>query len=117
MPSRSTIIRQRRIINDVEIEWDPAKDRKNIRKHGISFTEASELFTRPDDLVLELYDFEHSLEEDRTISIGPFKEERLLWFQSNGTNGMFFGWLVQDLQRIRNNSDMNRLSREKRYER
>ena len=57
----------------MEIEWDPAKDRENIRKHGISFVEASELFTIPDDLVLELYDFEHSLEEDRIISIGPIQ--------------------------------------------
>ncbi len=55
----------------VEFEWDAAKNERNIRKHGISFEEAVELFDLRDDLVLELYDFEHSLHEDRIISIGP----------------------------------------------
>jgi uncharacterized protein len=35
--------------------------------------EASELFELPDNLILELYDFEHSLNEDRIISIGPIR--------------------------------------------
>lgn len=57
----------------MELQWDSAKNRNNINKHGISFVEASELFKLPDNLVLELYDFEHSVNEDRIISIGPIQ--------------------------------------------
>ena len=52
-------------------QWNPLKNQANIKKHGLSFEEASELFKLPSNMVLELYDFEHSDTEDRTISIGP----------------------------------------------
>ena len=55
----------------MEFQWDSAKNHDNIKKHGISFEEASKLFELPDSLILELYDFEHSLNEDRIVSIGP----------------------------------------------
>jgi uncharacterized DUF497 family protein len=29
-------------------EWDPAKERSNVRKHGISFEIAQNVFDRPD---------------------------------------------------------------------
>ena len=57
----------------MEFQWDSLKDQANIKKHGISFEEASELFELPFNLILELYDYEHSLNEDRIISIGPIK--------------------------------------------
>jgi len=52
------------------IEWDPAKDEINRAKHGLSFEEASGLFKSGIDY-LEIYDEEHSDEEDRFIAIGP----------------------------------------------
>lgn len=55
----------------VEIQWDPVKNQANIKKHGLSFEEATELFELPEHLVLEIYDFEHSTTEDRIISIRP----------------------------------------------
>ena len=55
----------------MEFQWDSAKNQANIEKHGLSFEEASELFKLPEDLILEEYDFEHSIDEDRIISIGP----------------------------------------------
>ena len=57
----------------MKFQWDPDKNQANIKKHGLSFEEASELFKIPGHLVLELYDFEHSGEEDRIISIGPIQ--------------------------------------------
>ncbi len=51
-------------------EWDPIKEKANRQKHGLSFHEAKELFTSGDDF-LEIYDDEHSDEEDRFIAIGP----------------------------------------------
>ena len=51
-------------------EWDLRKDRTNRTKHGLSFEEASRLFTGNRN-VLEVYDEEHSQDEDRFIAIGP----------------------------------------------
>ena len=50
-------------------EWDPAKERANRLKHGVSFHEASRLFAECLDY-LEIYDEEHSEDEDRFIAIG-----------------------------------------------
>ncbi len=47
------------------------KNQENIKKHRLSFDEASELFRLPENLILEEYDFGHSIDEDRIISIGP----------------------------------------------
>ena len=56
----------------MRFEWDPAKDAVNRAKHGLSFEEASELFKTDTDY-LEIYDEEHSDEEDRFIAIGKIK--------------------------------------------
>ena len=53
----------------MEFEWDPAKDRSNQRKHGLSFREAQALFESGVDS-LEIFDAEHSETEDRFIAIG-----------------------------------------------
>lgn len=54
----------------VKVEWDAAKNRENLRKHGISFEEAEELFVSSSDY-LEIFDVAHSEFEDRFIAIGP----------------------------------------------
>lgn len=56
----------------MKFAWDEAKDRANQRKHGVSFTETSELFTSGVDY-LEIFDDEHSGTEDRFIAIGPIR--------------------------------------------
>jgi hypothetical protein len=56
----------------MRFEWDPAKDKANRAKHGVSFEEAVELFNSDADY-LEIYDEEHSDEEDRFIAIGPIR--------------------------------------------
>jgi uncharacterized protein len=38
----------------IELEWDPTKARDNLRKHGVSFDEASSVFS--DDLSLTIFD-------------------------------------------------------------
>jgi uncharacterized DUF497 family protein len=53
-------------------EWDPAKDAANRAKHGLSFEEASGLFRSGADY-LDIYDEEHSDEEDRFIAIGSIR--------------------------------------------
>ena len=54
----------------VRFEWDPAKNARNVRKHGISFEEASTLFTSGSDW-LDLDDEAHSEDELRYRAIGP----------------------------------------------
>jgi uncharacterized DUF497 family protein len=51
-----------------KFDWDPVKERKNIRKHGVSFRRAATVFRDPNQL--SSYDEEHSEEEDRWITIG-----------------------------------------------
>ncbi len=54
----------------MEFEWDPAKERSNRRKHGVSFAEAQRLFESGVDY-LEIFDAAHSELEDRFLAIGP----------------------------------------------
>ena len=54
----------------VDFEWDPGKAGLNEKKHGLSFEEARSLFLGTADY-LEIYDRQHSLDEDRYIAIGP----------------------------------------------
>jgi uncharacterized DUF497 family protein len=56
----------------MRFEWDSAKDRVNRTKHGLSFQDASELFSSGVDC-LEIYDQAHSVEEDRFIAVGPIR--------------------------------------------
>ena len=49
-------------------EWDPMKARENLRKHGISFECAAEIFLDP--LAISVLDQEHSDEEIRWVTIG-----------------------------------------------
>ncbi len=53
----------------MRFEWDDAKAEANRKKHGVSFDEATVLFTGRTDY-LEIYDEEHSEDEDRFIAVG-----------------------------------------------
>ena len=60
----------------LRFEWDEDEDEDkdkaagNVRKHAIAFAEASTLFTSGVDY-LEIFDVEHSAEDERFICIGP----------------------------------------------
>lgn len=49
-------------------DWDPTKEQQNIRKHRVSFRQAATVFYDPNQL--SIYDEEHSMEEERWITIG-----------------------------------------------
>lgn len=53
----------------MRVEWDEEKNRSNQRKHKLSFDEAQEIFLSDEDY-LEIYEEEHSHDEDRFIAIG-----------------------------------------------
>lgn len=58
------------------------KNRINREKHGISFETASYVFQ--DEYYIEMYDFEHSIEEDRYIAIGRVGELLFVVFTERG---------------------------------
>ena len=60
----------------MEFEWDPRKAEKNLRKHGVSFTEAGTIFG--DELSVTVPDPDHSDDEDRYITIGWSNRQRLI---------------------------------------
>ena len=53
---------------NIQFEWDPRKSTSNRRKHGVSFEEASTVFS--DEHALLIDDPDHSKEEDRFILLG-----------------------------------------------
>ena len=58
-------------------EWDEKKNETNIKKHGISFEEATSVFQDEESLIIS--DENHSHEEDRFILIGfSFKANLLV---------------------------------------
>jgi uncharacterized DUF497 family protein len=61
----------------VRVTWDEAKNVANQRKHGVSFQEASKLFSSRADY-LEIFDETHSDIEDRFIAIGPISRGLVL---------------------------------------
>jgi hypothetical protein len=60
----------------VRFEWDDAKAAANLRKHGVSFDEAAEVFCDPH--ALQDYDAWHSGAEARFFIIG-LSSRRLLY--------------------------------------
>ena len=57
-------------------EWNTAKARNNVRKHGVSFEEAASVFL--DSLALTFADPDHSAEEEREITVGLSVRQRVI---------------------------------------
>lgn len=49
-------------------EWDPAKEKANLRKHKIDFRRAASVFRDPQQI--SIYDEDHSEDEERWVTIG-----------------------------------------------
>jgi uncharacterized DUF497 family protein len=63
-------------MKDIEFDWDEAKNKANILKHGISFGEATSVFY--DEYALLIADPDHSKTEDRFVLLGLSFKLRLL---------------------------------------
>ena len=63
-------------MKDLHFTWDPKKATANLRKHGVSFEEASAAFRNP--LATVLPDPTHSGQEERSLIIGHSAAGRLL---------------------------------------
>jgi uncharacterized protein len=60
----------------MKFSWDPDKEEINKRKHKVAFYDACHVFA--DQCMLTLYDKEHSLDEDRWISMGLIPDGSVL---------------------------------------
>ena len=60
----------------MEFDWDPNKATSNLRRHNVSFGEAATVFSDP--LSTTVPDPDHSLDEDRAITVGLSHYGRLL---------------------------------------
>jgi len=64
------------LTTELSFEWDSDKATRNAEKHRVSFEEASTVF---DDLMfITFIDEEHSVDEERYITIGLSNRGRLL---------------------------------------
>ncbi|MCR5487958.1 MAG: BrnT family toxin [Lachnospiraceae bacterium] len=54
--------------DEYRVEWDDEKNIINVMRHGVSFETAALVFA--DENYIELYDEDHSQDEDRYIAIG-----------------------------------------------
>lgn len=71
----------------LHFEWDPKKASSNLRKHGVSFQEAAEVFRDP--LALTVFDDGHSEHEERWATVGQVGGRRLVvvvhtWREEDG---------------------------------
>ena len=57
-------------------EWDPVKAETNVRKHAVTFDEASTVFGDPLNLLMA--DPDHSRDEQRYLLLGMSNRRRLL---------------------------------------
>lgn len=55
-------------MDTIQFEWDEEKNHINKEKHGIDFQTAIHVFD--DENRIEIYDVEHSIDEDRYNTIG-----------------------------------------------
>jgi hypothetical protein len=60
----------------IRFAWDESKNRRNQRKHGVSFEEARTVFYDPSGV--QFYDDEHSEWEDRFLMLGTSSRLRVL---------------------------------------
>lgn len=63
------------IIKSIQFTWDENKNEINKKKHGISFEEATEVFSDGNAILFD--DPDHSLEEDRFLIIGAIKSSKI----------------------------------------
>ena len=62
-------------MDEIKFEWDETKNQTNIKKHGISFEEASMVFY--DDNAIVFDDPDHSIEEERFLIIGTLENSKV----------------------------------------
>jgi uncharacterized DUF497 family protein len=70
---------------EIFFDWDPGKASKNLSNHRVAFDEAKTVFDDP--MFITVLDEEHSIDEERYITIGLSNKGRLLMVAHTGKNG------------------------------
>ena len=60
----------------IQFEWDEAKSRRNLKRHGVSFEEAKSVFF--DEYAHQFFDELHSDLEERFLMLGVSNVSRVL---------------------------------------
>ena len=63
-------------MDELRFEWDEAKNKENVKKHGIPFEEAQTVFL--DEHAVRFIDPDHSESEDRFLMLGMSFRLRVL---------------------------------------
>jgi uncharacterized protein len=63
-------------MDGLRFSWNDKKAKQNIRKHRVSFEEASAVFF--DENAIEFFDPDHSAQEDRYLMLGISNRLRIL---------------------------------------
>ena len=69
-----------------EFDWDEAKASSNREKHGVSFEQASAVFSDPKAITID--DPDHSDDEEREITIGEAERRVILTASHTDRNGI-----------------------------
>ena len=69
----------------MNFEWDPHKAKQNRRRHRVSFQEAATVFGDP--LAVTYHDPDHSVSEQRFITVGMSSTGRVLLVAHTDRNG------------------------------
>jgi uncharacterized DUF497 family protein len=64
------------VIIKMNIEWDDSKNRQNIKKHGIDFSDAWQLFENP---LFVWYDDRYDYGEERYIGLGTLNNMMIVF--------------------------------------
>ena len=85
-PYRCTILGKPVDLMSLAFEWDEDKSKSNLKKHGVSFEEASTIFGDP--LARTIHEPLHPEQEDRFVSLGESRRQRILVvvFSERGDN-------------------------------
>ena len=62
--------------DEIVFEWDESKVGSNLKKHSVSFHEAATVYEDSDSMTFD--DPDHSIEEDRFLTIGHSSQNRLI---------------------------------------
>jgi len=100
-------------LGGVTFQWDARKALANLKKHGVTFEDASSVFFDP--LAITYPDPDHSLDERREVTLGyTIKGDMVFVSASVGTG---FGSLARALQHGPNEGNMKKESAAKRGDR
>ena len=95
----------------IGFEWDFTKAKANLRKHHVAFSEAATVFRNR--LSITIYDPDHSIEEERYITVGISVAGRLLMVAHTDRDGRTRIFSARELTRKEREAYENEIQQRK----